>query len=200
MFKISFSKSIDKGVKFFIPLLFLSTGIAFSQSSENYTIKKSVIDQAGSPSSSAGYSVRDAVGQPSDVGNMSSTNYSLSSGFLSGREMETAVDDEQEIDPSLPRKFQLKQNYPNPFNPVTTMTYQLPHTAKVSLMILSMQGRMIRKWIPGQQQAGVYSIQWNGRDQSGKPVPSGVYLYQIEVKGGSSKNSFLDVKKLILIK
>ncbi len=73
--------------------------------------------------------------------------------------------------------FQLFQNYPNPFNPLTTICYTLPNAAMVEFNIL---GLKIRTMVQ-QQPAGQYQVQWNGWDENGHIVPSGVYIYKLQI-------------------
>ena len=80
----------------------------------------------------------------------------------------------------VPGEFTLQQNYPNPFNPETTIRYNLPQTAEVTIAIYNQLGQKIRTLVNGQQQnAGYYSTVWNGRDDANRQVASGLYLYKI---------------------
>jgi hypothetical protein len=81
----------------------------------------------------------------------------------------------------IPEVFELHQNYPNPFNPITTLRYDLPEDALVTLSIYDMLGREITQLVNTTQEAGFKSVQWNATDSMGKPVSAGVYLYQIQV-------------------
>ncbi|NOX90155.1 MAG: T9SS type A sorting domain-containing protein [Calditrichaeota bacterium] len=77
----------------------------------------------------------------------------------------------------LPDKFQLYNNFPNPFNPSTTLKFDLPKsTANVQLVIYDILGRRIATLFSGDLTAGRYSYLWNGRNQFGNAVPSGVYF------------------------
>jgi len=79
----------------------------------------------------------------------------------------------------LPTKFALAQNYPNPFNPSTTIEYSLPTRSKVNISIYNLLGIRIRTLVDLHQQAGSYSAQWDGLDERGMAVPSGVYFYRL---------------------
>lgn len=86
------------------------------------------------------------------------------------------------IDPgitTLPARFVLEQNYPNPFNPSTVISYQLSVVSKISLAIFDVSGRQVRELVDARQPAGVYQVQWDGRDARGVPVTSGVYFYTL---------------------
>lgn len=90
--------------------------------------------------------------------------------------------------------YALQQNYPNPFNPSTKISYSIPSSGNVQLAIYNMMGEEIIRLKNEFQQAGSHSIAWNGRNEAGNFVPSGIYLYRINV------NSFSQIKKMILLK
>ncbi len=77
---------------------------------------------------------------------------------------------------ALPKTFALLPVYPNPFNPTAYITYHLPKTSDLSLIIYNSVGQSIRTLVSGQQQAGRYTIQWDGHDNYGHSVTSGMYL------------------------
>ena len=90
--------------------------------------------------------------------------------------MNTAVEEDE----PLPNEFNLAQNYPNPFNPVTTISYTLPATAEVRIVIYNIQGKIIRNLVNGQQAAGAYNIVWDAKDDLGNAVPTGLYIYKMQ--------------------
>ena len=94
---------------------------------------------------------------------------------------------------SLPRKFTLLQNYPNPFNPATTIRYALPQNAHVTVSVFNMLGERVALLVDAQQQAGFHDVMFHGDGLS-----SGVYVYRMQ--SGSAAGSFMDVKKLLLMK
>ncbi len=75
--------------------------------------------------------------------------------------------------------YQLFQNYPNPFNPETAISYQLPAVSQVQLAIYNTIGQRIRTLVNERQAAGRYTVLWDGRDDAGQEVSSGVYLYRL---------------------
>ncbi len=103
----------------------------------------------------------------------------------------TSVEDEIG---SIPNQYVLNQNYPNPFNPVTTITYTLAKSGKVKLDIYNVLGQKVRTLIDGNATAGLHVDQWNGLDNNGKKVASGVYFYKLEA------GEFTAIKKMIMIK
>jgi hypothetical protein len=95
---------------------------------------------------------------------------------------------------STPTKFALLQNFPNPFNPETTIKYNLAEGTNVSLRIYNVVGQVVRTLVSEPQSAGRYTVRWNGSDDRGVSVSSGIYFYEIR------SNGFQDVKKLMLLK
>jgi len=91
-----------------------------------------------------------------------------------------------------PHHFALLQNYPNPFNPSTTISFQLQESNHIKLTIYNILGEEIRTLAVGQYQAGNHTIRWDGTDNYGNPVASGVYLYQLHA------GDFLQVRKMVL--
>lgn len=96
----------------------------------------------------------------------------------------------------IPQTFTLEQNYPNPFNPQTTITFDLPqdYQGHVSLRIYDMMGKLVRELINEDRGPGRYRVVWDGLDQSGRRLASGLYLYQLRAGG------FSTARKLILMK
>jgi predicted CXXCH cytochrome family protein len=94
----------------------------------------------------------------------------------------------------IPTVFALRQNHPNPFNPSTTIQYDLPQAAQVTINIYNSLGALVTRLVDQQQSAGSYSIQWDGKDQSGNNVASGIYFYKMEA------GSFTAMKKMLFIK
>jgi hypothetical protein len=82
--------------------------------------------------------------------------------------------------PILPTSYAMAKNYPNPFNPKTTIRFDLPEAQHVKLMVFDTTGRRIASLIDDTMQAGFHSIMWNGRDDRGNQLASGVYFYRID--------------------
>ncbi|MCH8956505.1 T9SS type A sorting domain-containing protein [candidate division KSB1 bacterium] len=96
---------------------------------------------------------------------------------------------------AIPEVFSLSQNYPNPFNPTTQIAYALPQTVEVNLKIFNVLGQKVRALLQNKQQtAGVYAIEWDGKDDLGKDVSSGVYIYRIDA------GDFVKSHKMMLLK
>jgi hypothetical protein len=108
--------------------------------------------------------------------------------------LETLVD----VTPTSARELALHQNHPNPFNPQTTISYDLPASSKperVRLWIIDISGRMVRTLVDEEQGGGSYRVEWQGRDDRGEAVSSGVYFYVLDVAGGERRT-----RKLVLLK
>jgi len=94
----------------------------------------------------------------------------------------------------VPKEYALMQNFPNPFNPTTEIVFALPKTEKVTLAIYDVLGRKVRTLLDRQFQPGQYSVSWDGTDQWGRPVASGIYLYRLQT------SDFTKVRKMAFIK
>lgn len=92
-----------------------------------------------------------------------------------------------------PGTFTLFANFPNPFNPSTSIRYELPENAQVSLKIFDVSGRLIQGLVHQVQEAGTYDIRWDGTNSQGLLVPTGVYFARLEA-GDFSKT----IKMLLL--
>jgi len=95
---------------------------------------------------------------------------------------------------SKPLGAVLHSNYPNPFNPSTTISFEVPSPANVSISVYNVRGQKVRSLASGMYGAGVHSVVWNGCADDGRSVGSGVYFYRM-VSG-----SFSEVKKMLLVK
>ncbi|RMF61311.1 MAG: T9SS C-terminal target domain-containing protein, partial [Calditrichaeota bacterium] len=80
---------------------------------------------------------------------------------------------------TTPEGLFLAQNYPNPFNPSTRIAYHLPEGNQVTLTIYDLVGKEIKTLVNGFQGAGDYTVQWDGTDNQGQVVGSGIYFYQL---------------------
>ena len=109
-----------------------------------------------------------------------------------------SIDDNSE---EIARDFTLYQNFPNPFNPSTTIRFSILETANVSIKIYDVLGREISTLVNEVKTPGIYSSVWNGDDNSGNKVSSGIYFYRIQaVPAGGRSNNFIETKKMILLK
>ena len=97
---------------------------------------------------------------------------------------------------NLPKAFSLAQNSPNPFNPSTTISYTVAEgkTVSVSLNVYDLRGKLVRTLVNEVKEAGVYNVYWNGTDNSGRSISSGVYFYRIQA------GEFQQTRKMVMLK
>ncbi len=112
--------------------------------------------------------------------------------FLEVREG-TGVEDWAE-NLNVPESFTLFQNHPNPFNPETRISYYLPRSCQVRITIYNVLGRKVKTLFDGQQGPGKQTLLWNGRDDDGVQLSSGIYFYRMQA------DNFQETKKMSLMK
>ncbi|MBN1349773.1 T9SS type A sorting domain-containing protein [candidate division KSB1 bacterium] len=112
-------------------------------------------------------------------------------GTEAGEALPSAVDDKPE---ALVNKFDLAQNYPNPFNPITHIDYAVPKTAQVEISVFNSLGQKIKTLVNGKASAGLHTVQWDGTDEMGSVVSSGIYFYQIKA------DNFTKTHKMLMMK
>jgi len=190
MLSINERKMKDRFAIFF--LVFVIIPLAnFAQSSPNYTIQNSVVDQGGSTSTSADFKLGDAIGQPGPAWTASSAGFNETSGFMAGPAASLIIMDgvADKTPADIPGTFSLDQNYPNPFNPTTNIVFHLPSKSFVSLKIFDLHGKEAATLVSEELAAGNHSRQWNAAR-----LPGGVYFYRLQAE------TVQETKKLILLK
>ncbi|UCF04570.1 MAG: S8 family serine peptidase [bacterium] len=90
--------------------------------------------------------------------------------------------------------YKLGQNYPNPFNPNTTISFQIPAAGYLSLNIYDASGKLVRTLVDGHWSEGLHAVNWNGLDNNGAAVASGIYFYKIDA------GAFVETKKMVLLR
>jgi len=95
----------------------------------------------------------------------------------------------------IPEKYYLQQNYPNPFNSETVISYQLLKAGKVELVIFNLLGQKVRMLVSERKYAGAHRVSWDGREDTGQPVSSGVYIYRLK-----AWNQFVQSRKMLLMR
>ncbi|RKY91386.1 hypothetical protein DRQ15_05095 [candidate division KSB1 bacterium] len=98
--------------------------------------------------------------------------------------------------PIVPNSFNLSQNHPNPFNAGTIINYQLSNTARVKLTIYNLLGQQVRTLVDEVEKPGYYTAYWNGRDDQGLELPSGVYFYRLRI----DRDKYVETTKLLLFR
>ncbi|MBC8228086.1 T9SS type A sorting domain-containing protein [bacterium] len=108
----------------------------------------------------------------------------------------------------LPKSYALLQNYPNPFNPETWIPYQLKEDSDVTIRIFDLRGQLVRTLELGHKEADFYNSRndaayWDGRNEFGERVASGIYFYQLQVREAIPRigaGSFSAIKKMLILK
>lgn len=95
---------------------------------------------------------------------------------------------------ALPAEFALHQNYPNPFNPSTSINFDIPESGNVTLTVWNMLGEQVRTLVASNMTMGSHSVQFDGLDDAGTSLATGIYLYRIEM------SRFSATKKMLLMK
>jgi len=106
----------------------------------------------------------------------------------------SAVEDQGDQASLLPAEFELRQNYPNPFNPGTEIEYTLRKSGKVILEIYNLLGQKVRTLVREHQSPGFYHLTWDGKNERGEKVSSGIYFYRLEMNGA------FQTKRMVLLK
>ncbi|MCI0693191.1 T9SS type A sorting domain-containing protein [candidate division KSB1 bacterium] len=166
--------------------------------------KKVTTDGSGNANFKASFDTKVAPGQlitatATDPSNNTSEFSQCIAVTASSSQAATAKADQNEIETAeenagIPENFALFQNYPNPFNPETEIRFQLPQASHVVLKIFNTLGEEIRTLADEQREAGYHRVRWNGKDENGNAVASGVYLYQLRT------GSYSEVRKMSLIR
>lgn len=156
-------------------------------SAQTSTVPWSAIDMGFAVSSSATTIVKSLVGQGL-VGVLQGVNTTIESGFLADTLFRTVLVSVAEPT-GAPKEYALQQNYPNPFNPSTTIRFELPHAAQVSLMVYNVLGQEVMMLISEEKPAGIYEVQF-----SAPHLSSGMYMYRLRA------NDFVSTKRMLVLK
>ena len=97
-------------------------------------------------------------------------------------------------DATVPEFFTLSQNYPNPFNPATTTRFDLPRSEEIDLAVYNHTGQKVATLAHGVREAGGYTLRWDGLDDDGRELASGVYLYRLEA------GERVETRKMVLVR
>jgi len=99
-----------------------------------------------------------------------------------------------EVKDNLPKAFALAQNSPNPFNPTTKISFAMPAAGDVHLAVYNVLGQQVKELVNSSMDAGMHDVIWDGKDNNGSTVASGIYFYKLNI------GSFVDTKKMVLLK
>lgn len=153
------------------------------------TVTRSVVGAGGGVASGPTAAVRATVGQPL-VGTATGAAVSLGSGWW--LPLPAGASDVPE---GLPLVFRAYPNHPNPFNPRTTLAFDLPAAdAQVRLRLFDLQGRLVARLVEGALPAGRHQVAWNGLDDAGRAVASGVYVSVLESSQGRASGKLTLVR------
>lgn len=103
-------------------------------------------------------------------------------------------DDDGKGSLGIPKAFNLSQNYPNPFNAVTVISFAMPKAGHVNLEVYNILGQKVKDLVDEKVTAGYKRVVWDGKDNTGRTVASGVYFYKLRTEG------FVEVMKMTLLK
>jgi hypothetical protein len=131
------------------------------------------------------------------------SEYSIQAhGFIEGVEISSRIEKGKiNTVQNIPSKYELLGNYPNPFNPTTMISYNIPYKSEIELIIYDILGSEIRVFKNLVQAAGSQNILWDGRDNYGATLASGIYLYKIKAKSLENNHEIFEkTAKLMLLK
>jgi hypothetical protein len=100
----------------------------------------------------------------------------------------------------IPADYALQPNYPNPFNPQTTISYQLPLTSRVEIDIYNTLGQRVRSLVARQVAAGTHQVSWDGCNDTGQQLSSGIYIATFSARAVNSDKQYQQSQKLLLTK
>ena len=95
---------------------------------------------------------------------------------------------------NLPNAYDLAQNYPNPFNPTTTISFSLQRACRADIKVYNILGQCVRTIADGAFEAGRHDVEWDGRDERGRTLSSGVYVYRLRTADFTASRKMLRIK------
>jgi len=139
---------------------------------------------------------------PVDVSSaQSSANPDAGPGGAQGRVVALGWQAREEAVQVAPAAFQLEPAYPNPFNPRTVIRFVVPEAAVVGVVIVDVGGRVVRRLVvDAWYAAGPHQVEWDGRDELGRPVASGLYFYEMTVYERRGRAVFRQTRKLVVMR
>jgi len=176
-------------LSFGMPVTGYPDGAGVANARAVYHLRNAVIGAAGSPGQSANYATNGTLGQPTPIGIGAVSDVTLYAGFWGRYWIPTDVEE------TPPRyRTMLRQNFPNPFNPSTTIEYSLAEPVRVEIEIFDVGGRSIRTLVDAVKPPGLHRAVWDGKNDSGGRVSSGIFFCRFRA------GSFSSVKKMVLLK
>ncbi len=170
-------KSVFTSLLMIISLsLLMAQSSSSEMSSARFVIHNSAIAGAGGFVSSPTFSLQQQFSLP-NLGKMEGGHFVIG----------TAVELKYVQEEKLPQQYGMAQNYPNPFNQSTTFVYSLPENSDVTISIYSILGQRIAVLVQGGQNAGRFTLKYDGLDGWGRPLPSGLYFCRFTAQKGFDK-------------
>ena len=155
------------------------------------TLRTSVFGNASDRVASSHFGIASTLGQPTPIGIGSAAGKTLYAGFWPAFVRLGWLTGSSLPEPLVNRLFPC---YPNPFNPTTTIRFSLAEESAVFLAVYDLRGRRVRNLVNEPRLPGTYTVVWDGTDDSGQIVASGVYLYSLET------GNFRAVRKSLILK
>jgi hypothetical protein len=182
-----------KLLMFILILIALASAFAFQQPVvAQVVVPNSVFGNGGDAVSDSRYHIVGTLGQ-AFIGvaeNPSSVN-SVGFWYLATH---TLITDVEQTSSDVPKEYRLEQNYPNPFNPTTIIRYEIAKAGRLSLRIYNVSGALVKVLEERDREPGRYEIGWDGNNEHGEKVSSGVYFYRLTAPG------FSQTRKMLLLK
>ncbi len=182
-----------KSMSILLAIFFTSGFLVQHRLEAQITVSKSVMSNGGVVVINGEYAMLGTVGQ-TFVGVTENSTHVNRVGFWYLTDQTVATDVADETNTSLPTEFGLDQNYPNPFNPETEIPFRIPEESDVVLKIFNIRGQLVRALIQADYTPGFHSIRWDGKDNNGMTVSSGLYIYRFQA------GEFIHVKKMSLLR
>ncbi len=139
-----------------------------------------------------------------ETGSVSVANSSVTSVLLIRHGAFPLINDVQPPRPTAPAGYRLSQNYPNPFNPSTRIAFSADNDSRVRVTVYDILGREVTVLADGDYSPGIYSVEWDGMNSSGSPMPSGAYYVRMTASSSrpetGSRESFSEIRKMLLLK
>ncbi len=149
----------------------------------------------GAVASSGGSFVLGAtVAEAGVVGSAAGGGFILNEGFFSNAFRLIATDTPEQLESSVQLTNLLSPNFPNPFQSSTAITYAVARSEPVTLVIFDVSGRRVSTLLHGVHAPGRYRIEWSGRDDTGRVVASGIYLYQLQIGDWTKTRKMLKLR------
>jgi hypothetical protein len=163
-------------------------GVA-AEAQSGYRIGMTTMGSAGFIGSGAPYMLSATMGQPTPICTGRSSNKTLLAGFWGRYWIPTDVDETPVV-----FRNDLFQNFPNPFNPLTTIEYSVSTAGSARIAIFNANGQRVRLLVRENKSPGRYRVIWDGRNDPGALVASGIYFYRLEV------GTYSSVRKMMVLR